>query len=294
MRVVVLGTAAGGGVPQWNCACRHCSAVRRGVAPSRRQDCVAISADGEGWFLLNASPDLREQLVSCTSFSPGPLPRQTPLRGVLLTDGELDHTLGLFHLKEAEGLHVWAPGAVRDTVAAREVVANYRRWEWRRARESFEVGGLVVTTVAISDKRPKYAAESTLDGPWVVAYHLADPATGGTLVYAPCLAEWPSGFSKLCSEASCVLLDGSFYAPDEMHGSTAGQVDSAAQTAMGHLPMAGASGSLAMIRQTDGSARWLFTHLNNTNPVLDPGSAEYAAVLAAGAEIPFDGAELVL
>ncbi|MBB3664607.1 pyrroloquinoline quinone biosynthesis protein B [Prauserella sediminis] len=293
MRAVLLGTAAGGGVPQWNCACANCEAVRDGSAPARTQDCLAVSADGRAWYLLNASQDIRTQLTSCAAFRPGPGPRETPLRGVLLTDGELDHTLGLFQLKEAAGLRVWAPDAVAATVPAREIVARYHGWEWPRLEEKFELDQLVVTVLPVSDKRPKYAGESTLDGPWVVAYRIEDPATGGSLVYAPCVAQWPAGFDDFCAGASCVLLDGSFFAPDEMAGATAGGVGSGAQLAMGHLPMAGEHGSLARIRRSRGT-RWLYTHLNNTNPVLNPASPEHAALVEAGAELPPDGTELIL
>ncbi|RBM23077.1 pyrroloquinoline quinone biosynthesis protein PqqB [Prauserella sp. PE36] len=293
MRVILLGTAAGGGVPQWNCACANCEAVRDGSAPARTQDCLAVSADGRAWYLLNASPDVRTQLTSCAALAPGPGPRETPLRGVLLTDGELDHTLGLFQLKEAAGLRVWAPGAVAATVPAREIAGRYHGWEWPRLRERFELDGLVVTVFPVSGKRPKYAGDSTLDGPWVVAYRIEDPATGGSLVYAPCVAQWPAGFDEFCAGASCVLLDGSFFAPDEMAGATAGGVGSGAQLAMGHLPMAGEHGSLARIRRSRGT-RWLYTHVNNTNPVLNPASPEHAALLEAGAELPPDATELLL
>ncbi|MEU6645070.1 pyrroloquinoline quinone biosynthesis protein PqqB [Saccharomonospora sp. NPDC046836] len=294
MRMIVLGTAAGGGVPQWNCACPNCVAARRGRAPARTQDCLAVSADDRNWYLLNASPDIRTQLTSSAALAAGPGPRETPIRGVLLTDGELDHTLGLFQLKEAAGLCVWAPDAVVRHVPARDVVGRYQTWTWSPSASEVRLDGLRVTVFPVSDKRPKYAAESTVAGPWVVAYRITDPATGGVLVYAPCLAAWPPGFDEFCAGADCVVLDGSFYAPDEMASATRGDVGARAQLAMGHLPMAGPHGSLARIREATGRTRWLFTHLNNTNPVLDPGSAERADLDAAGAEVPTDGTELLL
>ncbi|GAA1210021.1 pyrroloquinoline quinone biosynthesis protein PqqB [Prauserella alba] len=293
MRAVLLGTAAGGGLPQWNCACANCEAVRDGSAPPRTQDCVAVSADGRAWYLLNASQDIHTQLASHSALRPGPGPRETPLQGVLLTDGELDHTLGLFSLKEAAGLRVWAPDAIAATVPAREIAARYHDWEWPRLEAKFELDGLSVTVLPVSDKRPKYAVESTLDGPWVVAYRIEDRATGGSLVYAPCVAQWPAGFDEFCAGAGCVVLDGSFFAPDEMTGATAGGIGSHAQLAMGHVPMAGEYGSLARIRRSR-ATRWLYTHVNNTNPVLNPASPEYAALLGAGAELPPDATELFL
>ncbi|MEY8041889.1 pyrroloquinoline quinone biosynthesis protein PqqB [Saccharopolyspora cebuensis] len=289
MRAVLLGTAAGGGVPQWNCACPGCRGARAGRHPARAQDCLAISADGASWYLVNASPDIRTQLLGCPALAPGPGARETPLRGVLLTDGELDHTTGLFQLKEAGGLTVHAPEPVLTTLPARAVLAPYARWDWRIAG-SGELGGLRVDVLPVSGKRPKYAADAP--GTWVVAYRFTDPATGGRLVYAPCLAGWPFGFEEFCAGADVVLLDGSFHGSAEMSGATGGDVGDPAQRAMGHLPMAGPGGSLRKPRPP--GARLLYTHLNNTNPVLDESSPEHAAMRAAGAELAPEGAELVL
>nr|WP_225954039.1 pyrroloquinoline quinone biosynthesis protein PqqB [Kibdelosporangium phytohabitans] len=283
---MLLGTAAGGGFPQWNCACRMCTAD----LPSRTQDCVAISRDGAGWYLLNASPDIRAQVLATPRLAAGPGPRETPLRGALLTDAELDHTLGLTMLREGAGLRVWAPAAVLQALRAdfplQGIVSRYGAWEWHQAEGSFTVDGLSVTAVPISDKKPKYV-QSTADGPWVVAYRISDPA-GGCVVYAPCLKTWPEGFDELVAGADCVILDGTFYSPDEMSGATAAGVGSGAQRAMGHIPIAGPDGSLAQIARHPGK-RWIYTHLNNTNPILDPDSEQYKEVLAAGAEAPPDG-----
>jgi pyrroloquinoline quinone biosynthesis protein B len=277
MKVVLLGTAAGGGCPQWNCACRLCTAG----LPPRTQDCVAVSADGAGWYLLNCSPDIRAQILSTPALRAGPGPREIPVRGVLLTDAELDHSLGLLMLREAGGLPVWAPDAVLRAISPfRQIIDGYGGWDWLPPAD---LPGLRVTVLPVSDKRPKYA--SAQDGPWVVAYRIEDLATGGVLVYAPCLKSWPPGFDSFVEGASLVLLDGTFYAPDEMAG-----VGGPDQLAMGHLPI---TASLARITARPGP-RWAFTHLNNTNPVLDPASAEHAAVLAGGASLPPDGTEFSL
>jgi pyrroloquinoline quinone biosynthesis protein B len=293
MRVVLLGTAAGGGVPQWNCACAHCRQVRAGTAAARTQDCLAVSATGTSWYLVNASPDIRTQIMSCPALTPGPGPRDTPLRGVLLTDGELDHTVGLFQLKEAPGLRVWSPEAVARTLPARETVRHYQAWDWPVAESAVDLDGLRVVVLPVSAKGPKYSTGSEA-GPSVVAYRITDPVTGGSLVYAPCLAGWPADFDEFCAGADWVLLDGSFYGGDEMSAATRGEVGSPAQQAMGHLPMAGAGGSLSRVHRAGGHTRWIYTHLNNTNPVLDTGSPEYAALRGAGAEILADGTELTL
>ncbi|MGW3994893.1 pyrroloquinoline quinone biosynthesis protein PqqB [Amycolatopsis sp. NPDC004772] len=267
MKVIILGTAAGGGCPQWNCACRLCVSG----LPPRTQDCVAISADGAGWYLLNCSPDIRAQLLGTPELRAGPGPREIPLRGVLLTDAELDHSLGLLMLRESGGLPVWVPPAARSPLFS--LVDSYGNWTWSSV---VDIPGLRVETLPVSDKRPKYAAPS--GGTWVVAYRITDPVTGGVLVYAPCLRSWPAGFDEFVADASLVLLDGTFYAPDEMAG-----VGGPDQLAMGHLPI---TASLPRVA----GRPWAFTHLNNTNPVLDPASPEHAAVLAAGASLPPDGA----
>jgi pyrroloquinoline quinone biosynthesis protein B len=287
MRVVVLGTAAGGGFPQWNCACRLCAACRAGDVPARTQDCLAVSA-GDGWYLLNASPDIRAQVLASPVLAPGPGPRETPLRGALLTDAELDHTMGLLMLREGGGLRVSAPPSVLSALTSvRDTVARYGSWSWSATAD---LPGLPVTTFAVSDKKPRYAAAVTDTGPWVVAYRLTDPATGGALVYAPCLRTWPDGFDEFVEGATWVLLDGTFFSPAEMAGTGTSPV---AQRAMGHVPIAGPDGSLVRIAKHTG-IRWAYTHLNNTNPVLDPRSPEHAIVRDAGVAVPLDGAVLDL
>lgn len=297
MKAILLGTAAGGGYPQWNCACPMCAQAGESCPP-RSQDCVAVSADGDDWLLLNASPDIRSQILATPALAAGPGPRQTPIKGALLTDAELDHTLGLLMLREAaDGLRVFAPDAALHALKSgfpiQGIVDAYGGWDWRPAGSGFETAGLRVRVLPVGDKRPKYARELAVEGPWVVAYRVEDLATGGALVYAPCLATWPDGFDEFVTGASYALIDGTFYSPDEMAGATASGVSQGAQRRMGHVPIAGDDGSLGRLRRHPG-VRWAYTHLNNTNPVLDTTSAAYAEVRAAGAEIPVDGTELTL
>ncbi|MFI9816255.1 pyrroloquinoline quinone biosynthesis protein PqqB [Saccharothrix variisporea] len=287
MKVVLLGTAAGGGVPQWNCACEPCTKVRRGELSPRTQDGLAVSGDGRTWWLVNASPDLRFQLAATPCLHPGPGPRDTPVGGVLLTDAELDHTLGLLTLRGAEGLRVHAPATVLHALAGtRAVLGEYAEWRWRQVEpeQTFVLaGGLEVTAFPVSGKRPRYVGESIVEGHWVVAYRLHDPRTGGIVLYAPCLAGWPLGFDDLVAEADVVLLDGTFYAPSEM-GAATGR--GGGQAAMGHLPI---THTLPELRRHP-HVRRVYTHLNNTNPVLDPESAEHAKLREAGVEVLPDGA----
>src|SRR5205814_8462584 len=193
VRVRFLGTAAGGGLPQWNCACAGCVAARR-AGYGRTQDCLAVTADGAAWYLVNASPDLRVQLVAAAELAPGPGLRDTPVRGVLCSTGELDHTLGLVTLREATSLAIYATAPVRAALEGPfpvgPVLSRYTTVRWHEVVPGhwFNLdGGLMVKAVTLGAKRPRYA-DGLPGEDWVVAYRLVDPVTGGVLVYAPCLA----------------------------------------------------------------------------------------------------------
>lgn len=262
MKARVLGTAAGGGSPQWNCACEQCSRARERGA-SRTQDCLAVSGDGISWYLMNASPDLRQQLLAAQELAPGPGLRETPLRGVLLTDAELDHVLGLFTLREAASLDVYATATVLDALDSalplRAIVDPYGQgWRWQEIKPGHPFaleGGLSATAFALGDKRPRYA--SGCEGAeWVVGYRLED------LVYAPCFGQWQPALGEALSGAKVALIDGTFRTAAEM------------PSVKGHLSIAD---SLPHLGRHPG-VRFLYTHLNNTNPVLSgDGSIPVAA-----------------
>jgi pyrroloquinoline quinone biosynthesis protein B len=285
VRVRFLGTAAGGGLPQWNCACTGCAAARRGGV-GRTQDCLAISADGTAWYLVNASPDLRGQLLAAPELAPGPGLRDTPLRGVLFTSAELDHTLGVITLREASHLTIYATAPVRAALEgpfpAGPILARYTTVVWHEmvpGKPTTVDGGLSVTAITLGAKRPRYA-EGLPGADWVVAYRFTDPVTGGVLVYAPCLAEWNAAFDAAIEGANAVVLDGTFLYDDEMTREAGGGRPA---TAMGHLPIEDSLGRLPS------GARFFYTHLNNTNPVARPGAPELAQFAAAGAEVADDG-----
>ncbi|GGN09589.1 pyrroloquinoline quinone biosynthesis protein PqqB [Streptomyces fuscichromogenes] len=296
MRVVLLGTAAGGGFPQWNCACALCAAARDGKLPSRTQECVALTGNGRDWWLLNASPDIRAQLTATAALWPGPGPRDTPVRGVLLTDAEADHVSGLTVLRGAPDLKVYAAPPVGTVLApARGALDRYAPWQWADslADGGFVLaGGLVVTAHPVGAKVPAYVPPelAEADGRWVTAYRVEDLATGGVLLYAPCVGAWSDVLDELCAEADCVLLDGTFFSADEM-GTAA--PTGPGQAAMGHLPVSGPHGSLAALARHP-RARRIYTHLNNTNPLVDPASRARAQVAAEGVEVLPDGIEFAL
>lgn len=303
MLLKVLGTAAGGGVPQWNCACRECSGARADPWRRRRHASLAVRAAEGRWYVVNATPDIADQIEECAVLHPGPEPRRTPLAGIVLTDAELDHTLGIARLREAGRLDVLATGTVRDAVRDQQglgpLLAPYTELTWRE----LPVGGrdvqldagspILVGAVPVSAKRPRYAVPdgggSTESGHWVTALRISDRSTGRTTVYAPALGAWPDSLDAAVADADCVILDGTFWDDDEPR--RAG-LSTRTATAMGHLPIDGPHGTarrLASLR-----ARCLYTHLNNTNPLVDPTASQHKYLARLGVEVTADGMEIVL
>ncbi|MEU5311407.1 MBL fold metallo-hydrolase [Streptomyces sp. NPDC021562] len=296
MRVVLLGTAADGGFPRWNCACALCAAARDGKLPSRTQECAALTGNGRDWWLLNASPDIRAQLTATTALWPGPGARDTPVRGVLLTDAEADHVTGLSALRGAPDLKVYAAPPVRTVLApARAALDRHAPWEWADslADGGFVLaGGLVVTAHPMGAGAPTYVPPGLAegDGRWVTAYRIEDLATGGVLLYAPRVGAWSESPDELCAEADCVLLDGTFFSAGEAGAKARSGPRRAARD---HLPVSGRHGSLAALARHP-RARRIYTHLDDTNPLLDPASGARAQVAAEGVEVLPDGIEFAL
>jgi pyrroloquinoline quinone biosynthesis protein B len=292
IRIRILGTAAGGGLPQWNCACAECARARDGGSSAwRTQDGLAVG-DAGGWYLFNASPDIRTQILGTPELTPGPGRRQSPVRGILLTDAELDHTLGLVALREGTSLEIHGTAPVLDALdtgfPVRRLLEPYAGPSWRTVvpGQALRLGdGLAVTAVPLGAKRPRYAAHLPARADWVIGYRIEDRRTGGVLLYAPCLAQWSDALETACEGAQCVILDGTFYRDDEMALATGGGPTA---RAMGHLPIHGPGGSLERLRRHSG-ARRLYTHLNNTNPVADPGSPERSELDRTGVEVATDG-----
>jgi pyrroloquinoline quinone biosynthesis protein B len=270
MKVRILGSAAGGGCPQWNCACTVCESARL-QGRGRTQDSVAVSGDGRTWHLINASPDIRGQVVAAPELAPGPGLRQTPLSSVLLTTAELDHTIGLLSLREASTLTVHATAAVRAALEpVRRMLSAYTRVEFR----SFEPvlpGGLTLRRLTVGAKPPRYATGGGAD--WVSALRLTDVHTGSSFVYATCLPAWTAEFDEFLRGADEVLLDGTFGTGDELTRAT-GRPGSAAS--MGHLPIEASRPRQAGHPGT----RFRYGHLNNTNPAVGPDIATDGLVLS--------------
>jgi pyrroloquinoline quinone biosynthesis protein B len=304
MLVRVLGSGAGGGVPQWNCACRICRAVRAGTRAiiPRSQASAAISSDGVSWFLLHASPDVRLQIESFHSLHPRAT-RDSPIAGILLSNGDLDACLGLLSLRESQPLSVYATSAVtRGFRDGNPLVRTLERFpdqvQWIELGLGAEVTlrggdgrptGLDVTAVAVPGKVPLHLVgrqpPSDEDN---VALRVRDRASGRVLVWAPSVAGPTPALEAVLREADCVLFDGTFWSSDELAESGAGERRA---EEMGHWPLGGAGGSLALLSQLTGTRRVL-VHVNNTNPILLEDSPERAAAAACGVEVAHDGLEL--
>ena len=294
MLLLVLGTAAGGGIPQWNCACSGCAGARAHPGRRRRHASLAVRTDDGRWYIVNATPDIGDQIEARPELHPGPGSRQTPLAGLVLTDAELDHTLGIARLREADGLQVIATAPVRRALLDRlhlgDVLAPYTSITWRelppRGAEPLDRGasGLQISGIPVSGKRPRYAADSPDDDAWVVALRLYDPASGATALYAPALAAWPDRFQQAAAEADCVIVDGTFW-DDEEPRSTG--ISARTATGMGHLPIEGPDGTAERLARL--SARCLYTHLNNTNPLVDPAAPQHKRLARLGLEVAYDG-----
>lgn len=296
----VLGSAAGGGLPQWNCGCPNCAAARAGspgVEP-RTQSSVAVSADGRVWFLLNVSPDVRQQVQAFPALGPGPgQARGTAVGGCVLTDAELDHVAGLLLLREGGQFPVVSTAAVRawlhQDFPVGPVLASFceRPWTEMAPDVPFELcspqagpSGLWVRAFEVSRHGPRYVRAGPAERPGAAVGLVIAGAGCGKLVYAPCVPG-PGAWADAARGADAVLLDGTFWDDDELVRLGAGR-----RTArqMGHWPVGGPDGSLAWL--ADQPARWrVYVHVNNTNPMLSAFSPEWRQVEEAGARTAADG-----
>jgi pyrroloquinoline quinone biosynthesis protein B len=322
MWVRVLGSAAGGGYPQWNCDCPACRAVRDGSRPthSRTQSSIAVSSDYRHWFLLNASPDIHAQIESFPALRPGGggdggcdggVSRAVPVRAVLLTDAELDHTLGLLLLREGRGLEVHSTAAAHDTLrngtSLLRTLEAYCPVHWVRVvpgRDTPLGEGLSYRAFdAPTRKRPRFKSGSTeeergalsngdggngTEAGRVVGYRLTDVHTGGVLVYLPAVEELTAPVRRQFAGCACLLIDGTCWHDEELI-----RLGASGKTAreMGHLPISGRGGSLEQLCSLP-IDRKIYIHINNTNPILLEDAPERRTLERRGLEVAADGLEL--
>jgi pyrroloquinoline quinone biosynthesis protein B len=304
MLIRVLGSAAGGGFPQWNCGCPNCRGVRSGDlrATARSQECVAVSADGDRWFLLNCSPEIRQQIESFPPLHPRG-PRHSPIAAILLTNGDLDHCLGLLSLRESHPLVVYATDRLRRGFTDGNVLyrtldrfpgqVTWRSLELGREAELADVegrpAGLLVEAVAVPGKLPIHLETGAAPDPAdSVGFRIRERATGRVLAYLSGVGAVSDAVRRAVEGADCVFFDGTFWSADELPGLGLGTKRA---EDMAHLPIGGPEGSLARLNAVTARRR-IFIHLNNTNPLLRDDSPERAHVEAAGWEVARDGMEV--
>ena len=298
MRVHVLGSAAGGGFPQWNCHCEVCDAARAGArAKPRTQSSLAIRGGQGPWFLVNASPDLRQQLETLDQPG-GDGVRAQPIAGVLLTDAEIDHTAGLLLLREsATPLHVYGDAgverALRDGYPVLPMLQRYCGAEWQPLEpgrtQPLDGSSLEVEPFAAGGDAPRYLAGSDVE---LEASGLVfrDRATGGVVTYVPGLARLDDGVVRRFAASDLVLVDGTFWRDDEL--ARLGISDRTAGD-MGHVPLSGPGGTLEVLAALE-RPRKVLVHINNTNPILVEDSPEREEVVRARVEVAYDGLEAEL
>jgi pyrroloquinoline quinone biosynthesis protein B len=306
VRIRVLGSAAGGGFPQWNCNCRNCSGVRNGTvrAAPRTQSSIAVcGSDTAAWALVNVSPDILAQLKAHPDLQPARAPRDSGLAGIVLVDAQIDHTAGLFMLREStHPLAVWCTDAAYADLTGGNpifrVLGHYCGVDRRRldsGGEEFSVDGVRGVrwcAIAVASKPAPYsphrAAPIAGDN---LALLMSDPASGKTAVYAPGLGAMEAAVWSVLQVADCVLIDGTFWSDEEM---VAQGLSAKRARDLGHLPQSGAGGMLEWLAQLPRATRRILIHVNNTNPILDEDSPERAALERAGIEVAWDGMEIAL
>jgi pyrroloquinoline quinone biosynthesis protein B len=309
MRVKILGSSAGGGFPQWNCACLNCRGVRDGTfhGKARTQTQVAITQDGQNWFLLGASPDLRAQIEATPELHPraqpdAETPRQSPIAGVVLANADLDHVLGLLLLRELHPLRIHTTASVRRILredntmfGMLERVANQASWKDFTPGASFalltaaeEDSGLRGRAVSLETHFPAYVSGARRDqlAPRESSLgFVIDSASGKRLAYMPAVPEIDDALLGEFESADLLFFDGTFWSDDELIR-TQGSGNTARQ--MGHVPVSSAEGSLKKLAGLR-RPRKIYLHINNTNPMLDESGPEYRQVREAGWEIAEDG-----
>jgi pyrroloquinoline quinone biosynthesis protein B len=305
MRVTVLGSAAGGGFPQWNCACPNCSRLRAGAfhTQARSQAQVLVcSADG-GYYLLNASPDLRTQILLTPLLNPQNPPRHTPITGVILTSADVDSVVGLLHLREFQPLQIYAAPSIRRILlednhifrvldranppaAWHDVPAN--TWFSLGTAGSFSGESAVrCLMVPLGGAYPDYVSEDlrrTLP-PSEAVTGLVLAQGSKQVFYAPTLPARSDEWKDWARSSDLCLLDGTFWTENELISAGVG---SKTATEIGHVPLTGSDGLLAQ-RDFAKQGRRVLIHINNTNPILDEESPECGEVRDAGWEIAYDG-----
>ncbi|MFP8875097.1 MAG: MBL fold metallo-hydrolase [Myxococcota bacterium] len=297
MKIHVLGSSAGGGLPQWNCGGTYSTRARQGDrnVPPRTQPSIAVSASGERWSVVNASPDIRDQFARFSGLHPRPGTRELPLDKVIITNADLDHTLGLLVLREALSYRIvstpWVREAMLENNAAWRLLETI--WDTAEPGTPFALDAretLEARFFSVPGKVPTYlkgVSENAEDT--TVGLSVLDTERSRRLVYAAGIKVIDGPTRSELERADCRFVDGTFFSAEEL---LAMRPDAPDAHAMGHQPVGGTDGSLKALSALSG--RSIYIHINNTNPLVDAGSPEAREVEGAGVEIASDGMEIEL
>lgn len=305
MRIRVLGSAAGGGFPQWNCNCRNCAGVRSGALRTRARTQSSIAVTGEtggAWALVNASPDILTQLQASPMLQPARSLRDSAIAGIVLVDGQIDHTTGLFMLREStRPWPLWCTDSVYADLTCGNPILDVLSHFCGIERRRIDLGGEDFTVDGVSGLRWRGLAVASKPAPFSPNRQAPVPgdnvalritaADGASVLYAPGLGTMEPHVWEAMQAAHCVLVDGTFWTDDEMIHQ--GLSRKRARD-MGHLPQSGPGGMLEWLEQLPATTRKILIHINNTNPILDESSAQRAHLLQRGVEVAWDGMEIAL
>lgn len=303
MKLKVLGSAAGGGYPQWNCNCPMCDGVRQGsiVAQPRTQSSIAVSSDGTDWVLFNASPDILTQIQQCGVLQPARKLRDTGIKSIVLLDAQIDHTTGLFMLREnQQPLTLYCTSPVREDLSVGnpifKVLEHYCRINWHAIEldnQSLSIPGaegVGFIALPLTSNAPPYSPhrDKPVNGD-TVGMLMTDERSGKSLFYAPGLGEMEPHVWEVMQRADVVLVDGTMWTDDEMISRGASQKTA---RSMGHLPQSGEGGMIEWLDKLPATTRKILIHINNTNPILDEQSEQRRTLTEHGIEVSMDGLEL--
>ena len=304
MQLRVLGSAAGGGFPQWNCNCPNCDGLRRGTlqAQARTQSSIAVSANGQDWLLVNASPDVLAQIRANPELQPARAVRDSGIAAVLLMDAQIDHVTGLLMLRErASPLPLLATAEVLSDLGegfpVTRILSHYCGIQALPLQPDGNLQavpglpGVSVRPIVLSSKPPPYSPFRNCPRPGDnIGLVIENPENGARVFYAPGLGEVTPDLLALMAQCQTVLVDGTFWTEDEMQRLGLSK-KSAAE--MGHLPQSGPQGMVSYLDRLPPGIRKILIHINNTNPILREDSAERALLAAHGIEVAWDGMDLI-
>lgn len=306
MQIIVLGASAGGGFPQWNCNCANCAGLRAGTvrAKARTQSSIIVGTDaGKDWALMNASPDILEQIRNTPALQPNRGLRDTGIAGVLLVDCQIDHTTGLFMLRErGVPMPLWCTDPVYEDLTQGNPILNVLSHYCGVERHTValdgapfampKLEGISFSAMPLMSKAAPYSPhrEQSVDGD-NIGLTITDQASGRKVFYAPGLGERDPKVFAAMAAADVVLVDGTFWTDDEMI-----RMGLSKKTArdIGHLPQSGVDGMIAWLDELPPKVRKILIHINNTNPILNEDSPERAELTRHGIELAFDGMHITL